>query len=128
MLADKPVLIVESNIYLALDLCSEVEGMNGRVLGPVDNVADALAVLDREPVAGAVLGFHGPDCAMRAVAAALVARRVPFVVHADDQLPAAVAGLRPGTPVLIKPVQPRDVVSVLAQEVLRREMDDDARA
>jgi hypothetical protein len=33
MFEDKPVLIVQDNIYLALDL--------GRVVGPVSSVADA---------------------------------------------------------------------------------------
>jgi hypothetical protein len=42
MLEDKPVLIVQDNIYLALDLCSAVEQLQGRVVGPVSSVADAL--------------------------------------------------------------------------------------
>ena len=46
MLGDKAVLIVEDNVYMALDLSQAVEELNGRVIGPVGTVAEALALIE----------------------------------------------------------------------------------
>lgn len=47
MLTDKPVLIVQDNIYLALDLAAVVEQLDGRVVGPAATIAEALALLKK---------------------------------------------------------------------------------
>lgn len=121
MLTDKPVLIVEDNIYLALDLSAEVESMNGRVVGPVGSIPEALDLLDREEVSAAVLGVGDAARDLTPLARALVARRLPFVVHASQSAPLSLRAVRPGIPVLIRPIQPHDLVSILANEVLRFE-------
>lgn len=117
MLSDKPILIVEDNVYLAIDLSNAVESLDGRVVGPVGNVADALSLVEEEAVAAAVLGFELPDGDVIPLARVLIDRRVPFVIHADNAIPEALSMLRPGIPVLIKPIEPRELVSVLANEL-----------
>jgi len=95
VLRDKPVLIVEDNVYLALDLSYAV----------------------------AVLAFELPDSSTIPLARALVRKRVPFVIHADTYIPSSLSVLRPGIPVLIKPIDPHDVVSILAHEVAKFELN-----
>jgi DNA-binding response OmpR family regulator len=122
VLSDKPVLIVEDNVYLAIDLSNAVESLQGRVVGPVGTVAEALSLVADGAVAAAILGFELPNSDVMPLARALIDRRVPFVIHADDYIPSALSMLRPGIPVLIKPIEPRDVVSILAQELARFEL------
>ena len=121
MLRDKPVLIVEDNVYLALDLSDAVESVKGRVIGPVGTIAEALSLVESQAIAAAVLGFEFPDSDVIPLARALVHKQVPFVVHADNYIPSSLSVLRPGIPVLIRPIQPRDVVAILAFEVARFE-------
>jgi DNA-binding response OmpR family regulator len=119
MLTDKPILIVEDNVYLALDLAAAVENLNGRVLGPVGTVVDALAILSSGKVAGAILDFELPDSDASLVAQALVEQDVPFVIHSDNPVPPEILALRPKTPVVMKPIRPQDVVAILADEVIK---------
>jgi DNA-binding NtrC family response regulator len=123
VLRDKPVLIVEDNIYLALDLSNAVESLSGHVVGPVGTIEEALSLVESRAIAAAVLGFDFPGVDVIPLARALIQKRVPFVIHADDYIPSTLSVLRPGIPVLIKPIQPRDVVSILAHEVARFELN-----
>jgi CheY-like chemotaxis protein len=118
MLTDKPILIVEDNVYLALDLAAAVEHLGGRALGPVGTVIDALAILSSGEVAGAILDFELPDSDASLVARALSDQNVPFVIYSENPVPPEILALRPRTPVLMKPVRPRDVVAKLAHEVI----------
>ena len=61
MLRDKPVLIVEDNVYLALDLSNAIESLNGIVVGPVGTIAEAFAVVGSQYIAAAVLAFELAD-------------------------------------------------------------------
>jgi DNA-binding NtrC family response regulator len=123
LLSDKPVLIVEDNVYLALDLANAVEGLNGRVVGPAGTIAEALSLVESQTIAAAVLGFEFPDSDVIPLARALIDKHVPFVVHADNYIPSSLSVLRPGIPVLIKPIQPQDVVAILAQEMAKFELN-----
>jgi hypothetical protein len=121
VLRDKPVLIVIDESHLAMGLSSAVEALNGIVLGPVATMEEAFSVVDRQSVAGAVLAFELDGNATIPLARALIRKRVPFVIHAENYIPSSLSVLRPGIPVLIKPIDPYDVVSILAHEVARFE-------
>ena len=122
MLSDKPVLIVEDNVYLAMDLSNAVESLQGRVVGPVGTVAEALSLVADEVIAAAILDFELSDSDVIPLARVLIDRRVPFVIHTDNYIPSTLSVLRPGIPVLIKPIQSCDVVSILAHELARFEL------
>ena len=122
MLRDKPVLIVEDNVYLALDLSNAVESLNGRVVGPAGTIAEALSLVENHTIAAAVLGLEFPDSDVIPLARALIEKHVPFVVHADHYIPSSLSVLRPGIPVLIKPIRPQDVVAILANELAKFEL------
>ncbi len=123
MLRDKPVLIVEDNVYLALDLSNAIESLNGIVVGPVGTMEEAFAIVGRQYIAAAVLAFELADNGTIPLAKALINKRVPFVIHADTYIPSSLSVLRPGIPVLIKPIDPHDVAFLLAHEVAKFEFD-----
>jgi CheY-like chemotaxis protein len=117
MFSEAPVLIAEDNLYLALDLSIAVEEMAGRVVGPASSVAEALTLLATHHIAGAIVDFQLIDHDAVVLARQLSERRVPFVIHTANALPAIIAELHPGVPVLMKPVQPHAVLTCLLDEM-----------
>jgi len=117
MLNDKAILIAEDDVYLALDLSMAVERSNGRVVGPVGTVAEALVLLEDEPVAAALLGSRLADRDVSPVAMALAEKGVPFVIHACTGLPAEVARTLPDSPLLIKPLHSEEILARLLNEM-----------
>ena len=117
MFSEAPILIVEDNLYLALDLSSAVEELDGRVIGPASTIAEALTLLDRHHVTAAIVDCHLPDGHAAALAQKLVERRVPFVIHTATRLPDTISQLHPDVPVLIKPVQPKALLTCLLDEI-----------
>jgi DNA-binding response OmpR family regulator len=117
MFQNQPILIVEGNIYIAIDLSNALEDSNARVVGPAGSVGEALAILDSIHVAAAVVDFHLPDGDASPVAAMLAGKGVPFVIHAETGLPAAFAELHRGVPVLQKPIAPEAVLRHLLAEI-----------
>ncbi len=55
MFENRPILIVEDECYLALDLANAVEDWNGKVVGPAATVVEALALLAAEKSGAAIL-------------------------------------------------------------------------
>ena len=122
MLTDKPVLIVEDNIYLALDLAAAVERLDGRVVGPAGSVAEALAILDDQHVAAAVIDAELSDGGAASIARALAERCLPYVIQASGTVSPEIMMIAPQAPVLVKPIQALDVVSILAFELAKSEL------
>lgn len=121
MLNDSAVLIVEDNVYLALDLSQAVEESNGRVVGPVATVAEALALVEREPIAAALLDSQLADRDVTPVVMVLAAKGVPFVIHSATGLPPEIEQLVPDVPLLVEPLHAEAAVTRLAAELKRRE-------
>ncbi|HMI40340.1 MAG TPA: response regulator [Sphingomicrobium sp.] len=119
MLTDKSILIVEDNVYLALDLSQAVEDMHGQVVGPVGTVAEALDLLKDRPIAGAVLDSQLSDRDVTPVVLVLVAKGVPFVIYTATGLPPGVARLHPDTPLLVQPLHAEAIVTGLLGEMRR---------
>ncbi|MEO5972283.1 MAG: response regulator [Sphingomicrobium sp.] len=113
----KPILIVEDNVYLALDLSDAVADLNGRVVGPARTVAEALELLDSQEIAAAIVDCHLANQDVTLLAGQLASRRVPFVIHTADRLPPLIRALHPDIPVLFKPVKPRTVLACLLVEI-----------
>jgi CheY-like chemotaxis protein len=129
MLSDKSILIVEDNVYLALDLSQAVEELNGRVVGPVGAVAEALDLLENQQVAGAVLDSQLSDRDVTPVVRVLAAMDVPFIIHTATGLPPEVARFHPDTPLLVHPLHANAIITGLLDEMSRhRRPDRKARA
>jgi len=119
MLTGKSILIAEDNVYLALDLSLAVEEINGRVIGPVGSVAEALGLLEDQPVAAAILDSRLANRDVTPVAKALAARDVPYIIHTSSGLPAGVARLHPDAPLLVQPLHAEAIVAGLLGEMQR---------
>lgn len=81
-LAGRRVLLVEDELMLALDVQLALEDAGAHVLGPIDDLADGLALLERESgIDAAILDIdlHGED--VFPLAERLRARGVPFLFH-----------------------------------------------
>lgn len=77
-----PVLVVEDEALIALDLARQIEDDGGAVLGPAETAEAALALLAAAPeVGGAVLDIRLSGGTGFAVASALARRRIPFVFY-----------------------------------------------
>lgn len=117
MFSDAPILIVEDNLYLALDLSSAVEEMAGRVVGPAASVEEALSLLESHPIAGAIVDCHFGEDDAAPLTRKLAERQVPFVIHTAAPPPPAISEMHPDVPVLRKPVQPGALLTCLLDEI-----------
>lgn len=73
------VLIVEDEYFIADDLAQAMEQHGVEVLGPVGDVAEALAIIARERIDRAVLDINLHGEMVFEVARELRARGIPFV-------------------------------------------------
>ena len=117
MFSDAPILIVEDNLYLALDLSNAVEDMNGSVIGPVSTVSEALRLLNVQYVAAAIVDCTLADRDAAPLAWQLRERGVPFIIHTAAPLPQVIAELHPQVPVLSKPLKASTVLNCLLDEM-----------
>lgn len=116
--APAPVLVVEDEVLIALDLKRMLESAGYAVAGPVQSVRAAMAFLDANPCAAAVLDVNLGRETSEAIAARLRKDRVPFVVmtsYRSTQLPPAFvdAGY------VGKPVRSELVLQQLASAIAR---------
>jgi len=117
MFSDKSVLIVEDNVFLAVDLSEAIEELDGRVVGPTNRISQALKLLDKEVVTAAIVDAHLTDLDLFMLTSKLTQLGVPFVIQAESDLPEAVSFLHPEVPVLRKPIHPRAVLTCLLDEM-----------
>jgi CheY-like chemotaxis protein len=117
MFSDTPVLIVEDNAFLAVDLSEAVEELVGRVVGPTNRVSQALELLESENVSAAIVDGHLNDVDVVMLTCKLTQLGVPFVIQAENELPETIGFLHPEVPVLRKPLQPSAVLDCLLGEI-----------
>ena len=119
MLTNQSILIVENNVYLALDLSQAVEEINGQVVGPVGTVAEALDLLKAQAVAGAILDSQLADRDVTPVVLVLADKGIPYIIHTATGLPPGVARLHPEAPLLTKPLHVEAIITGLLDEMRR---------
>jgi DNA-binding response OmpR family regulator len=107
MLGGLSILIAEEDVLVALDLAAAVEELDGKVVGPVDSAADALALLETEKVDAAILDANLADRDVTPLALLLVDKAVPVIVHTGTGLPDELVKVHPDLPVIQKPARPR---------------------
>ena len=103
MLQGARVLIVEDEPFTALALAAAVEAAGGAVVGPAASVAAALDLMDEQDLSAAILDANLSDGEVTPVAAALIKRGVPIIVHSGTGVPDALLQLYPGIPLCMKP-------------------------
>ena len=112
-----PILIVEDDPIIAMCLAEVVSDFNGRVVGPMATVREAMEVLDQREIAAAILDAKLLDQEITPVALRLASAGIPLVVHSGTGLPAEVAAKWPDLPVLMKPMPAHQVVERLGLEM-----------
>lgn len=115
MLNRLPILIVEDEPYIALDLAFAIEDAGGRPVGPVACVREALALLETSEVAAAILDVNLPDGDISPVVERLSALGCPIILQTGIGLPPALAGRFPNLVVHIKPCRPERLVGELEE-------------
>lgn len=113
-LGQRRVLVVEDEIFVALDVAATVEDANGTVLGPVGTVRQAIDIINRNEVDAAILDVNLADGDVEAVLDRLKSRDVFVVIHTGGGLPARLAARYPGIPDFQKPVLPSRLTRALA--------------
>ena len=104
-LAGRRVLLAEDELMLALDVEVALQDEGAEVIGPIDDLATGLALLDRELALDAAvldIDLHGED--VFPLAKRLRERGVPFLFHTGHGDRAALARHFAGVPVCTKPV------------------------
>ena len=117
MLNGLPILIVEDEAFIAMDLAEAIEHVEGQPVGPVTTVAEALELLKTETVEAAILDANLIDRDVTPLALALIERGVPFVIHTGTGVPEELAQRHPNIPVIPKPARSTLVLAALLQHV-----------
>lgn len=106
------ILVVEDEALVAMLVEDALLDAGFEVIGPARTVAQALEMLAAESPSAAVLDLNLAGESSGAVADALAARGVPFVVATGYGAAGLPQGHR-GVPVLPKPYDPMDLTTVL---------------
>jgi CheY-like chemotaxis protein len=114
------LLVVEDEALVAILIEDALLDLGCVVVGPAGSVAQALALLDRETVDGAVLDVNlGADERSYAIAEALGARGIPFIFvtgYGEEGVDPRYAAVE----VLQKPFDPRSLERSVAAILGRR--------
>lgn len=117
LLTGKPILIVEDDPLIALDLVATVEKAGGTVIGPALNLPAALRLAQSEAIAAAVLDVRLYSGRSQPVAECLERRGIPFLFQTGH--PGEARQYSQQAPVLDKPVAPAHLIDVLARLIAR---------
>lgn len=112
MLAGKRILLVEDEYLIAADIKAALLGADASVVGPAGRLDDGLSLLSGEALDGAVLDVNLGGQSSYAIADALRARDVPFVLVTGYDAWSIPEGYR-DAPRLAKPFAMRRVVETL---------------
>ena len=108
-----PILVVEDEFLIALDIVAALEQAGIAVAGPAGTVSDALAAIERGPLRGVLLDAHlGGESAGR-IADTLNARGIPFAFvsgYGRESLPPAYRQ----APLVRKPFTDKDLLAAIA--------------
>jgi CheY-like chemotaxis protein len=111
-LAGRRILVVEDDPFIGLDIQGVLERAGATVVGPADNVPEALRLLVRMPIDAAVLDFRLQEGDTLPLASALGRRGIPFLFQTSD--PESAAGAHPAAAILGKPFRASQLVSAVA--------------
>ena len=109
------VLLAESDAVIGMDLSDALEKAGYRVLGPVSTIAEALALLEQDSPALAIIDVALKDGRCTGLARVLRQRSVPFLVHSAARQDQRLTGDFQSVPWLGKPALSADVIAVLQE-------------
>jgi DNA-binding response OmpR family regulator len=112
------ILVVEDEAMVAMLIEDTLSDAGFKVLGPAATVAEAMAVLDAERPAGAVLDLNLGGDSSGPVADRLAAEGIPFLICSGY----GASGVPPahtGRPVLPKPYDPGELLRTMRRLLSR---------
>ncbi|WP_234430476.1 response regulator, partial [Brucella melitensis] len=98
-LEHRRILVVEDEVFVALDVAATVEDANGTVVGPVGTVRQAIDLINRQEVDAAILDVNLADGDVEPVLDRLKSRNIFVVIHTGGGLPPRLAARYPEMPV-----------------------------
>ncbi|WP_292068631.1 response regulator [Marivita sp. XM-24bin2] len=117
-------MILEDEVLVAFDLAGIVEDEGCEVVGPYHDVPEALAALEDCVPDLAILDVNLGSNTSEPVAQKLETMKVPFAfVTGYSSGKAKVPARFPEAPCLPKPVQPREIVRLMRDELERSDSD-----
>src|SRR5882762_1055865 len=111
--AGKRVLIVEDDNILAITLAEELAAEGAKVIGPAATVTDALDVIARTNLDGAIVDINLGGNAAFPVADALADRHIPFVFATGYLVAGYIPVRHANVPRFEKPTPPGAICSAL---------------
>ncbi len=120
MLNKALVLIAEDEPFIALDLALAIEDVGGTVVGPAATVQEALALIDGQTVAAAILDVNLGAHDISPVAEILLTLNVPVILQTGVEAPPELAARFPDLIVHIKPCVAANLVAQLVTLVANR--------
>ena len=114
---ERTILILEDEVLIAMDIAMELEAA-GMTAIQTHTIPDALASLERYSFDAAILDLDVKGQPTSAVAYALRAKRVPFVVCSGSQF-SDLAEIFAGAPAISKPFRSDDLSATL-HEIMNR--------
>ncbi|MDT6939945.1 response regulator [Brucella pseudogrignonensis] len=123
-LEQRRILVVEDEIFVALDVAATVEDANGTVVGPVGTVKQAIDLINKQDVDAAILDVNLADGDLEPILDRLKSRNVFVVIHTGGGFPPHLSSRYPEVPVFHKPVPPyvltRALASALSPQMAQR--------
>lgn len=108
-----PILVVEDEFLIALDIVAALESGGITVAGPASTVRDALAAIQGGPLRGALLDAHLGGESAGQIADMLASRGLPFAFvsgYGRESLPAA----HREAPLVRKPFTDQEILGAVA--------------
>jgi AmiR/NasT family two-component response regulator len=117
MLQNARILVAEDEAFIALDIALAIEEAGGLVIGPTAHVFEALELLRKHDVSGAILDVNLADRDVTPVALFLIDRLVPPVFHTGVGLPSELTARHPNLIVCTKPTSPDRLIRHLHRQM-----------
>ncbi|GAB1580539.1 response regulator [Phyllobacterium phragmitis] len=114
----KRVLVVEDEVFVALDMAATIEDANGTVVGPVATVRQALDILQHDHVDAAILDVNLPDGDIEPIVDALSDQHTFMVIYTGGGVPERLARRYPELQVFHKPTPPSVLTHTVASALM----------
>lgn len=109
----KPILIVEDELFIGLDVAEELEARGYSVYGPISNVNSATQVIEMYSLAAAILDYRLQDGTSAKLAERLIEKGVPVIFYTGNADQLASTNMAGKATILSKPASTEEIASAL---------------
>ena len=116
-LKDHHILIVEDEIFVAMELEDVVRAAGGNVVGPAMTAPEAFALIENRAVTAAILDVRLGVYNTSGIARRLEAAKIPFIFYTGNAADMISSSDWPSAPVVQKPASARDLLAALTSAI-----------